>query len=217
MARLKLGVQISGRGSNLQSLIDACRDPGFPAEIVLAVSNVPGAQGLKRAEEAGIPTRVIPHKDFPSREAFDAALNEAHQNAGVDLVCNAGFMRLMTPVMVRPWLGRMINIHPSLLPAFPGIHVHRQVLAAGCLFTGCTVHYMDEGMDTGAIIAQAAVPVLPGDTEDTLGGRVLSFEHKIYPFAVRRIAEGKVRYMEGKAVHEDAPLPALAGLANPAV
>lgn len=193
-AKLKLGVQISGRGSNLQALIDACTEPDFPAGIVLVISNVEGAPGLARAEAAGIQTRTIPHKSFSSREEFEEALDAAHRLAGVELICNAGFMRMMTPLMIGRWQGRIINIHPSLLPEFPGLNTHARALAAGAKKSGCTVHFMENEMDTGEIILQAEVPVLPGDTAETLAARILEAEHKTYPEAVRLIAEGKIRY-----------------------
>ena len=192
--KLKLGVQISGRGSNLQALIDACAKPDFPAEIVLVISNVEGAAGLQRAAAAGIPTRTIPHKAFSSREAFEEALDAAHRLAGVELICNAGFMRLMTPLMIGRWQGRMINIHPSLLPEFPGLDTHARALAASHKKSGCTVHFMENEMDTGQIILQTEVPVLQGDTAETLAARILEAEHKTYPEAVRLIAEGKIKY-----------------------
>ncbi|HVY12170.1 MAG TPA: phosphoribosylglycinamide formyltransferase [Alphaproteobacteria bacterium] len=200
MAKLKIGVQISGRGSNLQALIDACRDPDFPAEIALVISNIPGAGGLERAKQAGIPTEVISHKNYATKQAFEEAIDAAHRKAGVELVCLAGFMRIISPYFVGRWRGKLINIHPSLLPAYPGLHTHQRALEAGEKFTGCTVHYVDEGMDTGDIILQAKVPVLPGDDEATLAARVLGFEHKIYPLAVRLISDGDVRYESGKAV-----------------
>ncbi len=213
--KLKLGVQISGRGSNLQALIDACANPNFPAEIVLVVSNVEGAGGLERAERAGIPTTTIPHKKFPSRQAFEETLDEAHRQAGVELICNAGFMRVLSPYFVGRWQGRMINIHPSLLPSFPGLDTHNRAIQAGVKFTGCSVHYLENEVDGGAIIVQAAVPVLPTDTEDTLAKRVLEHEHQIYPLAVKLIAEGKVAYENGKAVWKGPESPASQGILNP--
>ena len=188
MARLKVGVLISGRGSNLQALLDACADPAFPAEIALVISNVADASGLERAEKAGVPTVVINHKDFSGREAFDAKLDEALRAHGIELVCLAGFMRLLTDGFVEGWRGKMINIHPSLLPSFKGLHTHRQALAAGVKLHGCTVHYVTPALDDGPIIAQGAVPVLEGDTEGTLAGRVLAVEHQIYPLALKIIA-----------------------------
>ena len=190
-AKVKVGVLISGRGSNLQALLDACADPAFPAGIALVISNVAGAQGLERATQAGVPTLVINHKDFPSRAAFDARMDEALRAAGIELVCLAGFMRLLSDGFVEGWHGRMINIHPSLLPSFKGMHTHAQALAAGVKLHGCTVHYVTPALDDGPIIAQAAVPVLEGDTEESLAARVLEVEHQLYPAALKLVAEGK--------------------------
>ena len=192
MSRLKLAVMISGRGSNLQALIDACAAPDYPAEIILVLSNRPGAKGLDRAAQAGIPTRVIDHKDFTDRATFDRAMTAAMEAAGTELVCLAGFMRLLSDEFVGRWHDRMINIHPSLLPAFKGLDVQERVLARGARFAGCTVHYVRKEMDTGPIIVQAVVPVHPDDTPDSLAARVLEREHDIYPLAVRLIAEGRV-------------------------
>lgn len=191
MAKLSIGVLISGRGSNLAALIAAARADDFPARIALVVSNVPGAAGLAAAEIAGIPTRTIDHRRFASRPAFEDALHAALVEAGVELVCLAGFMRLLTEGFVGRWRDRLINIHPSLLPSFRGIHVHESVIAAGVRFSGCTVHFVRPAMDDGPIIVQAAVPVLPDDDAGALAARVLACEHRIYPFAVRLIAEGR--------------------------
>ncbi|WP_108683356.1 phosphoribosylglycinamide formyltransferase [Methyloceanibacter sp. wino2] len=191
-AKTRVGVLISGRGSNLQALIDAAKHPDYPAELVLVISNVPDVQGLDRAEEAGIPTCTINHKDFPSREAFEAALNDALDGAGVELLCNAGFMRLLTESFVSRWLNRHLNIHPSLLPAFKGLDTHARVLESGARISGCTVHFVRAAMDDGPIVAQAAVPVLPDDTEDDLAARVLMAEHRLYPHALRLVASGQV-------------------------
>jgi phosphoribosylglycinamide formyltransferase-1 len=196
MARLKLGVLISGRGSNMAALIRATAEPGFPAEIVLVISNRADAGGLQTAQDAGIATTVIDHKAFAGREAFETAMDAALDAAGVELVCLAGFMRLLTAGFVERRLGRMINIHPSLLPAFKGLHVQRQALAAGVRIAGCTVHFVTPDMDSGPILVQAAVPVLGDDDEDSLAARILTAEHQCYPQAVRLIAEGRVR-LEG--------------------
>ena len=196
MARLKLGVLISGRGSNLQALIDATADPSFPAEIALVISNRTDAGGLARAGAAGIATKVIPHKEFASREAFDTALDSALRQAGVGLVCLAGFMRLLTAGFSQGWHDRLINIHPSLLPSFKGLDSHAQALAAGVRFSGCTVHFVRPEMDAGPIILQAAVPVHDGDDEDALAARILEAEHKCYPLAVRLIAEGRISIVD---------------------
>lgn len=189
---LKIGVLISGRGSNLQALIDACADPDFPATIAIVITNKADAQGLARAEKAGIPTTIITHTDYDSRESFDDALTTALANAGVELVCLAGFMRLLTPSFVTYWHDRLINIHPSLLPSFKGLHTHEAALKAGVKISGCTVHFVRHEMDVGPIIMQAAVPVLDTDTPDTLASRILEQEHRCYPQAVRLIAEGRV-------------------------
>jgi phosphoribosylglycinamide formyltransferase-1 len=198
--RVRTAVLISGRGSNLQALIDASRAPDYPAEIVLAISNVETAEGLARARDAGLPTKTISHKTFPSRETFDAAIDEALRQAEISLVCEAGFMRIHSEWFVKRWEGRLLNIHPSLLPAFPGIGVHRQALEAGAKISGCTVHFIVHALDSGPIIAQAAVPVLPDDTPQSLAARVLTEEHRIYPEALRLVAAGKVKLENGRAV-----------------
>ena len=216
MARLKVAVLISGRGSNLQALIDACADPAFPAEIRLVISNNPDAQGLARAERAGIPTRVIPHKQFPDRPSFDAVVERALEEAGIELICLAGFMRIFSDGFVARWRDRMINIHPSLLPSFKGLKVHEQALAAGVRFTGCTVHFVRPAMDEGPIIVQAAVAVLPGDDAAALAERVLAQEHKIYPLALRLIAEGRVKVTGEHAEIAGAVGPVPPALLNPA-
>lgn len=193
MTRKRVGVLISGRGSNLGALIEACKAPDYPAKIVLVISNLPSAQGLLRAESALIPALVINHKDFATREGFDAALDTALNEAGVELLCNAGFMRLHSEGFVASWRNRHLNVHPSLLPAFRGLHSHARVLEAGATITGCTVHFVRPEMDTGPIVAQAAVPVLPDDTPESLGARVLDAEHRLYPHALRLVASGEVR------------------------
>ena len=203
MGRVRTAVLISGRGSNLASLIEAARAPDYPAKIVLVISNKADAGGLAIAQRAGIPTRVIPHKEYGSREEFDAAVDAALREADVSLVCEAGFMRIHSEWFVQRWEGRVLNIHPSLLPAFPGIKVHEQALAAGVKTSGCTVHFLTHELDSGPIIAQAAVPVLPDDTPGTLAARVLAEEHKLYPAAVRLVAEGKVKLENGRAVFSD--------------
>lgn len=192
MARLNVAVLISGRGSNLQALIDGCAVADFPAQIGLVISNVAGAAGLDRAQEASIATDVIDHRDYVDREGFEAALDRALTAAGIELICLAGFMRLLTPGFVDRWKDRLINIHPSLLPAYKGLDTHARVLADGVRFTGCTVHFVRVKMDHGPIIIQAAVPVHRDDDEDTLAARVLAAEHLCYPRALRLIAEGKL-------------------------
>ena len=199
MSRVRTAVLISGRGSNLQALIDAAADPSFPAEIVLVISNVADVYGLERAQQAGIATVVISHKGL-SREAFDAKVDAALEAADVQLVCLAGFMRILSDGFTRKWEGRMLNIHPSLLPAFKGVHVHEQALKAGVKFSGCTVHFVVPELDSGPIVEQAVVPVLANDTPDSLAARVLEQEHVIYPAALRLVAEGKVKLEGGRAV-----------------
>lgn len=197
--RLKTGVLISGSGTNLQALIDACAAPDFPAEIVLVISNRADAGGLDRAKRAGVPTQIIPHKDYASREAFDAAIDAALCAAGVEFVCLAGFMRLLTAGFVNEWRDRLINIHPSLLPAFKGIDAVEQALAAGVPTTGCTVHFVRPEMDAGPILLQAEVPIVAGDTSETLHDRIRLAEHRCYPEALSLIAAGKVR-VDGESV-----------------
>ncbi len=200
MSRVRTAVLISGRGSNLSTLIEAARAPDYPAEIALVFSNREDAQGLAVARDAGVPTKIISHKLFASREKFDAALDAALRAANIALICEAGFMRIHSEWFVKRWEGRMLNIHPSLLPAFPGIRVHQQALDAGVKESGCTVHFIVPELDSGPIIAQAAVPVLPGDTAETLAARILVEEHRIYPEALRMVAEGKIKLENGRAV-----------------
>lgn len=195
--KLKVGVLVSGRGSNLQALIDACADPAFPAEIIHVLSNKADAYGLERAREAGISTSVISHRDYDSRESFDAALDKELRLLGVEFVCLAGFMRVLTEGFVNAWKGRMINVHPSLLPSFKGLNTHERALEMGVKLHGCSVHFVTPDMDDGPLIVQAAVPVLPDDTPDVLAARVLEQEHVIYPRALRLIAEGRARLASG--------------------
>ena len=192
MIRKRVAVLISGRGSNMVALIDAAKAPDYPAEIVLVVSNEPDAQGLARARDAGISTAVINHRPYgQDREAFERALDAKLAASRVDLVCLAGFMRLLTPWFVTRWSGRLLNIHPALLPQFKGLHTHRRAIEAGVERHGATVHFVVPEMDAGPIIAQESVPVLKGDTEETLAERVLEVEHRIYPQALRLVAEGQ--------------------------
>jgi phosphoribosylglycinamide formyltransferase-1 len=200
MKRLRTAVLISGRGSNLQSLIRAASDPKFPAEIVLVISNVENAGGLDHARAANIATKTISHKSFATREEFDAALDAALREANAEFICLAGFMRILSDWFARRWEGKIVNIHPSLLPAFKGLNVHQQALDAGVRVAGCTVHYVVPELDSGPIIAQASVPVLHGDTADTLADRILTEEHKLYPLALKMIAEGKVELRDATAV-----------------
>jgi phosphoribosylglycinamide formyltransferase-1 len=201
--KMKVAVLISGRGSNLKALIDAAAASDYPAEIVLVISNAASAAGLGFARDARIPFAVIPHGDFASREEFDNAIDIRLREARVDLVCLAGFMRILSEGFVRRWQDRMINIHPSLLPAFKGTEIHEQAIAAGVRISGCTVHYVIPELDEGPPIAQAAVPVHVGDTAETLAARVLEAEHKLYPFAVRLIAEGRVQLYNERVIFSD--------------
>ena len=189
-ARKRVAVLISGRGSNMMSLVEAARAADFPAEIALVASNRPGAAGIAWAASRGLATFAVDHKRFASREAFEAELNAGLDAHRIELVCLAGFMRLVTPGFVARWLDRMINIHPSLLPAYKGLHTHERVLADGARITGCTVHFVRAEMDCGPIIAQAAVPVRSDDTPDVLSARVLTAEHVLYPHALRLVASG---------------------------
>jgi phosphoribosylglycinamide formyltransferase-1 len=199
MRKIPVGVLISGRGSNLQSLIDAARAESFPADIALVISNVEGAAGLARASASGIPIQTIPHKG-KSREEFDAEIDAAFRAAGVELICLAGFMRILSDGFTRGWEGKLINIHPSLLPAYKGTRVHERVLEAGEKQSGASVHFVVPELDAGPVIAQAAVPVLARDTPDTLSARVLEAEHRLYPTALRLVCEGRVKLQDGAAV-----------------
>ncbi len=190
-SRRRTAVLISGRGSNLEALVRAAAEPGFPAAISLVLSNRPAAPGLAFARAAGVAAATIDHRPYgPDRVAHEQAIDQALLAAGVELVCLAGYLRLLTPYLVGRWAGRMLNIHPSLLPAFPGLHTHERALATGARLHGCTVHLVTERMDEGPILAQAAVPVLAGDTAATLAARVLVQEHRIYPMALAAAAGG---------------------------
>lgn len=215
MARMKVGVLISGRGSNLKALIDAAKNPAYPAEIAVVISNRADAGGLDLAEAHGIPTDVIDHTQFAGRPGFEAALTDSLRTAGVALVCLAGFMRVLTAEFVEAWDDRILNIHPSLLPAFPGTDTHRKALAAGVTITGCTVHFVREAVDGGPIVGQAAVPVHPGDTPDTLGARVRAAEHRLYPRCLAQVAAGRARVIGHGVDLADAKTPDTA-LYNPA-
>ena len=199
-SKSRTAVLISGRGSNMQALVRAMAQPGFPAEPVVVVSNRPEALGLDWAQQQGIPAVAIDHRQFATRVAFEARLHQTLLEYDTQLLCNAGFMRLLTGGFVDRWRDRHLNIHPSLLPAFPGLHTHRRVLDSGALITGCTVHFVRLEMDSGPILAQAAVAVIPGDTEDTLSARVLEAEHRLYPMALGLVASGGVRVENGSAV-----------------
>lgn len=211
MARLRLGVLISGRGSNLAALLAAAADPGYPAEIVLVISNRADAAGLAHAAAAGMPHRVIAERDRGQFAAEADALLRRHR---VELVCLAGFMRILADAFVATWRDRLINIHPSLLPAFPGLHPQRQALAAGVRFSGCTVHFVRPVLDSGPIVAQGVVPVRPDDDEAALAGRILAVEHRLYPLAVRLIGEGRVTIAGERVIVAGWP-GAAAGLGDP--
>ena len=191
---MKIAVLISGRGSNMGALARACMDPQFPAEIVLVLSNRPNVAGIDLAIEHGLPFRVIDHRDFQTRPDHEAAITEALEVAGAELVCMAGYMRILEDAFVNRWRGRLINIHPSLLPSFRGVDTHERALARGVRIHGCTAHFVNSELDGGPIIAQAAVPVLPQDDAETLGARVLEMEHRLYPKALELIATKQVRW-----------------------
>jgi phosphoribosylglycinamide formyltransferase-1 len=212
--RKRAAVLISGRGSNMAALIEAAKQAGYPAEIALVVANRPDAGGLKVAEAAGVATGVVDHTRYTDREDFEHALHANLDVHGVDIVCLAGFMRLLTPWFVRTWEGRLINIHPALLPAFKGLDTHRRALAAGVKIHGASVHFVVPEVDSGPIIAQAAVPVRDDDTEESLAARVLAAEHRIYPLALRLLAEGRLRVIDGRC-HADGAEAADAALIVP--
>lgn len=199
MGKLKVGILISGRGSNMAALVEAAQDPAFPAEVSCVLSNRPDAGGLDFARERGIPAVLVDHKAYASKAGFEAAVTEALVSHGADFVCLAGFMRIVSPAFIERWHNRLINIHPSLLPSYKGLHTHERALADGVKLTGCTVHFVRSEMDVGPIVAQAAVPVIAGDTPDSLAARVLTAEHRLYPLALRLIAEGKAR-VDGEMV-----------------
>ncbi len=202
MTKKRVAILISGRGSNMQALIDACTDADFPAEIALVVSNKPDAYGLTCAEAANIATQVIDHRDYDSRDTYDSAIDRQLEQHAIDIVCLAGFMRLLSASFTEKWYGRMLNIHPSLLPEFKGLDTHRRALEASVAETGCTVHFVVPEMDAGPIILQAAVPVLADDDEQTLAARVLEQEHIIYPQALRWLAEDRL-VIEGDRVRRN--------------
>jgi phosphoribosylglycinamide formyltransferase-1 len=205
-AKKRVGILISGRGSNMVSLIEAARADGYPAEIACVLSNRPDAEGLKKAQAAGVPAVAVDHTMFAGREEFEAALDAELKTFRVDLVACAGFMRVLTPAFVERWQNRMLNIHPSLLPAFPGLDTHTRALAAGVKITGCTVHVVRPDVDDGPIIAQAAVPVLDGDSPTTLAERVLKAEHRLYPHALALFASGGVHIADRKACGPQVPV-----------
>ena len=202
--KTRVAVLISGRGSNMVALIEAAKDPAYPAEIVLVLSNRPDAAGLARATASGIPARAIDHTGFRDRASFDAALDAELRAADIDLVCLAGFMRIFTPDFVAGWAGRMLNIHPSLLPLFKGTHTHAQALEAGVRLHGCTVHFVVPELDAGPIVAQAAIPVRQGDDPDSLADRVIVEERRLYPAVLALVAGGRARLEGDRVVIADA-------------
>jgi len=214
--KLRVAALISGRGSNMIALANATADPSFPASISLVVSNDPAAGGLAKAGELGISTLSLPHGPFQGdREAHERSIDTALVEHDIDLVCLAGYMRLLSPWLVNRWHNRMINIHPSLLPSFKGLRTHERAIETGVRWHGCTVHFVRESMDEGPIIAQAVVPVMPGDTADGLGVRVLKVEHQLYPHALNLVASGKVRASGDEVI--DTPFDAPSSAANPSL
>lgn len=214
--RKRVAVLVSGGGSNMAALIAAAADPAYPAEVVRVVCNRPDAGALAKAAAAGIETVIIDHRSYSNREVFDAAIDAALVSAETELVCLAGFMRLLTPGFVERWRDRMINIHPSLLPSFKGLHTHARALEAGVTLHGCTVHFVRAEMDVGPIIVQAAVPVLPADTPDILAERVLAAEHRIYPQALAAVATGRAVVDGERVVHAGGAEPPAAFVWPPA-
>ncbi len=202
---MRVGVLASGSGSNFTALVQALDREGSPARVEVLICNVPGARVLERASAAGVEALLIDHKQVPSREQFDEAVAQALIDRDIELVCLAGYMRLVTPTFLRRFPGKVINIHPALLPSFPGLHGVRQAIDFGVSIAGCTVHFVDEGTDTGPIIAQAAVQVLPGDDELALAARIAREEHRLYPAVVNAIARGQVK-LEGRKVRLQEPL-----------
>lgn len=196
---INLGVLISGRGSNLQAIIDACEGGKIPAKVAVVISNDPEAGGLERAKKHNIPAMVIDNRKFKDKNTYELEIVKVLKEHQIQLVCLAGYIRIVGPVLLEHYEGKMVNIHPSLLPSFPGLHAQRQALDHGVLITGCTVHFVDEGCDTGPIIIQSAVPVKEDDTEETLAARILEQEHLIYPQAIKLIAQGKLK-IEGRKV-----------------
>jgi phosphoribosylglycinamide formyltransferase-1 len=222
---IRLGVLASGGGTNLQAILDACAARRISAEVAVVVSNVPSAGALERARQAGVATEVIPSKGVTDREAYDLRLVETLRAHRVDLVCLAGYMRLVTPAFLRAFgptpetrgCPRVVNVHPGLLPSFPGLHAQRQCVEYGARFGGCTVHFVDEGTDTGPVIAQAVVPVEPSDTEETLALRILAQEHRLYPQAIQWFAEGRLSVQGRRVAVAGARTPPPGALVNPAV
>ena len=214
LPRRRVAILVSGRGSNMRSLLEAAREPAFPAEIALVLSNRPDAPGLASAKAEGVATAAVDHKIYPGRAEFEASMQVMLNIHRIDLLCLAGFMRMLTPAFASAWSGRIMNIHPALLPCYRGLHTHERALADGVRIHGCTVHFVTAGVDEGPIIAQAAVPVMDDDTPETLGSRVLEQEHRIYPMALSLVAGGHVR-LEGNRVMLDAPSYAPPALISP--
>ncbi len=214
MQKLKIGILISGRGSNMHSIIRACKQPNFPVEVAVVICNRPDAKGVQIAKDEAVNIVVVDHKNFADRPAFEAEMHHHLIENGVELVCHAGFMRILTEAFVTTWLGKQINIHPSLLPSFKGMHMHERVLKAGVKITGCTVHYITLELDSGPIIAQTAVPVLSDDDVASLSGRVFEAEHQLYPHVLRMIAE-KSCYLDGDIVRHKNDLVAEPSLYSP--
>lgn len=203
MSKLRLGILASGSGSNLQAIIDSIKCGNLPCEIAVVVSDKPDAYALKRAELHGIKTEAVQSKTFQDREAFDAELVRILKDHNVELVVLAGFMRVVTRILINTFPMRIMNIHPALLPSFPGLHVQKKAIEYGAKFSGCTVHFVDEGVDTGPIIIQAVVPVYDNDTEETLSARVLKEEHRIYPYAIKLFAEGRLEVTGRRVIVKD--------------
>ncbi len=212
---VRIGVLVSGSGSNLQSIIGACEDKDIDGKVSIVISNLPGVYALERARVKGIPTKVVSHAEYPDRENFDEELVKILRGYQVDLVVLAGFMRVLTPTFLRQFLGRVMNIHPALLPSFPGLGVRQKAIDYGVRFSGCTVHFVDEGVDTGPIIIQAVVPVYPEDTEGLLKERILRLEHKIYPKAIELFAQGRLSIKGRKVFIRDLEKDEEACLVNP--
>lgn len=212
---IRLGVLVSGSGTNLQSILDACERGDIDGQVAVVISNVADAYALKRADHKGVPTRLVSQKEYPDREVFDRELIRILKEFQIDLIALAGFMRILTPAFLRAFPGRIMNIHPALLPAFPGLGVRQAAIEHGVRFSGCTVHFVDEGIDTGPIIIQAVVPVYPDDTEDVLRVRILSLEHKIYPKAIQLFVEGRLTVAGRKVYIRDLQKDEDQWLANP--
>tara|TARA_Y100001970_G_scaffold208856_1_gene254598 strand:+ start:4490 stop:5149 length:660 start_codon:yes stop_codon:yes gene_type:complete len=200
MKKLNLGVMISGRGSNLQAIIQACSMDDFPANIALVISNNNNAEGINHASDSQIPVNIIEEESYPDRVAFEKKITEALNFAEVELVCLAGFMKILSKNFINEWYDKIINIHPSLLPSFKGLDTHSRAISEGAKITGCSVHYVRPAVDEGPIIVQGAVPIFPEDTPDTLSKRVLEAEHKCYPLAIKLIAQGRVKVISGRTI-----------------